>query len=152
MKITTIKQRDFHRRALKFLRRIQPGESTTQNQNAMPRRHARPSFRSNPAPRSIISLVVTGADSMSRKRKLILSFRGLALLLLSLFPVLYAGADGPALASDASSRTSATSEPASVHSPSSPVVVLGFLGGFVRHDDAVHSTVQVARSLQKDYS
>jgi hypothetical protein len=96
-------------------------------------------------------LIVTGADSMSRKRKLILPFRGLALLLLFLFPVLYAGADGPAPASDASSRTSATSEPAPVHSPYSPVVVLGFLGGFVRHDDAIHSTVQVARSLQKDY-
>src|SRR4029077_8464142 len=121
MKITTIKQRDFHGRTLEFLRRIQPGESATQDQDTMPRRHAKPSFRRNPSPRSIISLIVTGADSMSCKRKLILSFRGLALLLLFLFPVLYAGADGPAPASDASSRTSTASEPAPVHAPSSPV-------------------------------
>ncbi len=31
-------------------------------------------------------------------------------------------------------------------------IVIGFLGGFVRHDDAVHSTVQVAYDLQKDFS
>jgi hypothetical protein len=81
---------------------------------------------------------------MSRKRKLILPFLAVALVWVSLFPALYAGADGPA----ASSRTSAAAQPAPVRSP---VVVLGFLGGFVRRDDAVHSTVQVARSLQKDY-
>jgi hypothetical protein len=33
----------------------------------------------------------------------------------------------------------------------SPVIVIGFLGGFVRHDDAVHSGVQLAARLQRDY-
>jgi hypothetical protein len=85
---------------------------------------------------------------MSRKRKLMRPFRALALALFCVFPARYAAADGPGPAPAASSRTSAAAEPAPVRSP---VVVLGFLGGFVRRDDAVHSTVQVARSLQKDY-
>jgi hypothetical protein len=88
---------------------------------------------------------------MNAKRNLILSFRGLALLLLCLFSASHAAADGSTLTPGASPPASAASEPAPVRSASSPVVVLGFLGGFVRHDDAVHSTVQVARSLQKDY-
>jgi hypothetical protein len=32
-----------------------------------------------------------------------------------------------------------------------PVIVIGFVGGFVRHDDMVHSTVQVAAHLRSDY-
>jgi hypothetical protein len=31
------------------------------------------------------------------------------------------------------------------------VIVIGFVGGFVKHDDAVHSVVQVAAHLRKDY-
>jgi pimeloyl-ACP methyl ester carboxylesterase len=34
---------------------------------------------------------------------------------------------------------------------SSPVIVIGFLGGMIRHDDPVHSVVQVAASLRKAY-
>lgn len=30
-------------------------------------------------------------------------------------------------------------------------VVIGFVGGFVRHDDAVHSPVQLAERIRKDY-
>ncbi len=30
-------------------------------------------------------------------------------------------------------------------------IVIGFLGGYVRHDDAVHTTVQVAQSLRQMY-
>lgn len=32
-----------------------------------------------------------------------------------------------------------------------PVIVMGFVGGFIRHDDAVHSEVQLAARLRKDY-
>lgn len=32
-----------------------------------------------------------------------------------------------------------------------PVIVIGFVGGFVRHDDMVHSVVQVAAHLRRDY-
>jgi hypothetical protein len=32
-----------------------------------------------------------------------------------------------------------------------PVIVIGFVGGYVGHDNAVHSVVQVAAHLRKDY-
>jgi len=32
-----------------------------------------------------------------------------------------------------------------------PVIVIGFVGGFVKHDDMVHSAVQVAAHLRQDY-
>ena len=32
-----------------------------------------------------------------------------------------------------------------------PTIVIGFLGGLVRHDDPVHSTVQLAEKLRKEY-
>jgi pimeloyl-ACP methyl ester carboxylesterase len=35
--------------------------------------------------------------------------------------------------------------------PTAPVIVIGFVGGFVRHDDMVHSAVQVAAHLRQDY-
>lgn len=35
--------------------------------------------------------------------------------------------------------------------PSPPFVVIGFLGGFVRHDDPIHTTVQLAERLRRDY-
>ena len=33
----------------------------------------------------------------------------------------------------------------------SPVIVIGFLGGFVKHDNVVHSEVQLAAHLRQDY-
>jgi hypothetical protein len=45
----------------------------------------------------------------------------------------------------------AASQPDPARASPPPTIILGFLGGFVRHDDAVHTTVQVARNLQKDY-
>ncbi len=32
-----------------------------------------------------------------------------------------------------------------------PVMVIGFVGGFVRHDNIVHSGVQLAKHLRRDY-
>jgi hypothetical protein len=37
-------------------------------------------------------------------------------------------------------------------SAETPAMVIGFVGGFVKHDDAVHSTVQVVRNLRKQYA
>lgn len=37
-------------------------------------------------------------------------------------------------------------------SAETPAMVIGFVGGFVKHDNAVHSTVQVVRRLRKQYS
>jgi hypothetical protein len=48
-------------------------------------------------------------------------------------------ADGP----DAASRTAAGATP--------PYIVIGFVGGFIRHDDPVHSEVQLAARLRQAY-
>lgn len=37
------------------------------------------------------------------------------------------------------------------HSANPPFIVIGFVGGFVRHDDNVHSGVQLAARLRRDY-
>jgi hypothetical protein len=149
MKITTIEKGDLHGPALQFLRRIQSGESTTQNQNTMPRWHANRSFRSNPTLTRIISFSVTVSHLIRWKRTLLLGFRGATFAFVCLFPVLCACADSPEAKSTGSASVSAESEP--VRAASAPTIVVGFLGGFVRHDDAVHSTVQVAQSLRKAY-
>jgi hypothetical protein len=55
-----------------------------------------------------------------------------------------------ALVSDeASSKSTAT--PATVSSVS-PVVVIGFVGGFVRHDDRVHTEVLLINRLREEYA
>jgi hypothetical protein len=36
-------------------------------------------------------------------------------------------------------------------SPAPPVIVVGFLGGFIKHDNLVHSEVQLAEHLRKEY-
>jgi hypothetical protein len=42
--------------------------------------------------------------------------------------------------------------PSSTRSEAAPVLVIGFMGGFVRTDDFHHSDVQLARQLQVTYS
>jgi hypothetical protein len=42
-------------------------------------------------------------------------------------------------------------EPATLPSPIAPVIVIGFVGGFVRHDNMIHSEVQIAARLRADY-
>ncbi|HEY2819724.1 MAG TPA: hypothetical protein VGJ06_01680 [Candidatus Acidoferrum sp.] len=74
-----------------------------------------------------------------------------------LVPLFSARANEPATAnSDNVSAEASTpasgAEPKSVRvgSESRPIVI-GFLGGYVRHDDAVHTTVQLAKSLRDAY-
>ena len=45
----------------------------------------------------------------------------------------------------------AQSVPATVSRSMPPVIVIGFVGGFIRHDDPVHSEVQLAARLRKAY-
>lgn len=54
---------------------------------------------------------------------------------------------GSLLGSFSAFQRSGPSEPPIV----SPVIVIGFLGGFVRHDDTVHSGVQLAARLRRDH-
>src|SRR5580704_4583774 len=123
MKITTIDKRDLYGPALQFLRRIQPGEPTTQNQNTMPRRHAQRSFRSNPALTRIISFSVTLSHLIRWERALLRPFRGAALAFVCLFPVLCACADSPGARSTNSPSVSADSE--SVRTSLTPTIVIG---------------------------
>jgi hypothetical protein len=37
-------------------------------------------------------------------------------------------------------------------SSASPVIVIGFVGGFVRHDDRVHTEVQLVKRLREEYA
>jgi hypothetical protein len=50
---------------------------------------------------------------------------------------------------EASSKTGAT--PAAVSSVP-PVIVIGFVGGYVRHDDRVHTEVQLVERLREEYT
>jgi pimeloyl-ACP methyl ester carboxylesterase len=62
---------------------------------------------------------------------------------------------GAAPAAEPVGRPVADTETSSAE-PSQPAtikpIVIGFVGGFLRHDDAVHSTVILAHKLQRDYS
>ncbi len=70
-------------------------------------------------------------------------------------PQRVATADPPAPA--APKNSAAADAPASnirapiARAPSAPVIVIGFVGGYVRQDDAVHSVVQLTARLRKDY-
>ena len=66
------------------------------------------------------------------------SIRGVLFILCLILAANYAGSASPVSATDASTTT--------------PVIVIGFVGGFVRHDDTVHSAVQLAAHLRKDYA
>lgn len=49
-------------------------------------------------------------------------------------------------------RPSAVPPSAENSAASPPVIVIGFVGGFVRHDNLVHSPVQLAARLRHDYA
>jgi hypothetical protein len=51
------------------------------------------------------------------------------------------------------SGTEISPPPPSVTEPfvASPVIVIGFVGGFVKHDNAAHSEVQLATRIRQDY-
>ena len=53
------------------------------------------------------------------------------------------------LASSSVASTPPAAEPA--QPKESPVIVIGFVGGFVKHDNTVHSEVQLATRLRQDY-
>ena len=78
--------------------------------------------------------------------------------ILLMMPLLSAYANQPdSTANSRDSRDSAAvsgsgAEPNAVRpGGDSQPIVIGFLGGYVRHDDAVHTTVQVAQSLRQMY-
>jgi hypothetical protein len=66
-----------------------------------------------------------------------ISIRGLCFVLSLVPSATHAGSANPVNANQASARPS--------------VIVIGFVGGFVKHDNAVHSSVQVAAHLREKY-
>ena len=114
----------------------------------MPRLHRQSPFPGNRILARFISLGVIVSSLIHRRRKLVLFLQGFAVAMLALCPGLAARADSP---SSQPSHASTASAPDPARASSAPTIVIGFLGGFVRHDDGVHSTVQIARNLQKDY-
>jgi hypothetical protein len=86
-------------------------------------------------------------------------FSGAMMAICLLFPLLSAGAhqahstaNSDNSSSSASAASSSAEPPHSVRAgDDSRPIVIGFLGGYVRHDDAVHTTVQVAKSLRDAY-
>ena len=55
------------------------------------------------------------------------------------------------IARTANSRFGSSPEEVESAKPSPQIIVIGFVGGFVRHDDLVHSGVQLAARLRQDY-
>ena len=149
MKIAPIDQRHLHGCALQLFRRLQAGKPSTQDQDSVPRCHPRPSFPSNPTPTRIILLIVRSLNLIRPRRQEVRDLSVAMIGLLFLFPMLSACANDPG--SKNADLESSTVESASVHPSDSRPIVIGFLGGYVRHDDAVHTTVQVAQDLRKAY-
>jgi pimeloyl-ACP methyl ester carboxylesterase len=58
----------------------------------------------------------------------------------------------PAAASPTTIAESAKSPGDPARVATTKPIVIGFVGGFLRHDDVVHSTVILARNLQRDYA
>lgn len=52
----------------------------------------------------------------------------------------------------AGQKVSPRREAAMTTPPAPPVIVVGFVGGYVKHNDLVHSVVQVAARLRRDYA
>jgi hypothetical protein len=126
----------------------------------MTRRHALPPFSGNHVLALIISFCVGSIYTYWIRwgRVSVPKFRGAIMAIAMLFPLLSAHANQPDSAASSnnspSSATAASSsaEPRAVRIGDDPrPIVIGFLGGFVRHDDSVHTTVQVARSLREAY-
>jgi hypothetical protein len=116
----------------------------------MPFGHARRSFPGNSTADPIILSDVLVSILIPGTRRAILCLCSLALITLALLTCSLAQADTPA---SRSARESAaeSSKPAAVQPNGSPAIVVGILGGWVHRDDQVHSTVQLAQDLRKDY-
>jgi hypothetical protein len=95
----------------------------------------------------LANVIVSSLIRWRHGRALPVSFLAVLILVLVLAPGLLAQGGNKLLsAGPAASPSSA----ADVSVPPQTIVI-GFLGGFVRHDDAVHSEVQLAQRLRHEY-
>jgi hypothetical protein len=160
MKISPIDQGHFYGRALQFLRGVQPAKSSAQDQHTMARCHSLPRFPGNQVLARIISFCVRVIPFywIRGERVSVLFFRGAVMAIALLLPLLSAHANQPDSKTNSNDSRSGASAAASSADPKAVragddarPIVIGFLGGYVRHDDAVHTTVQVAKSLRDAY-
>jgi hypothetical protein len=124
------------------------------------RRHSLPPFPGNQLLARIISFCVRVNPTywIRGGRVSVLNFRGAIMAIALLMPLLSAHANQPDSTKNSNdsrspvSAGSSSGDPKSVRNgDDSRPIVIGFLGGYVRHDDAVHTTVQVAKSLRDAY-
>jgi hypothetical protein len=145
MKITAIDEGDVNGSALELLRGIESGKTPAQYQDPVCTDHRQRTSRRNLDIVSIISAKVIVSFLARWQRKVALGIQASALAVMMLLPTPSARPDDPG----------STSPPVSSSNPmnvsAAPTVVIGFLGGFVRHDDAVHSEVQLAQRLRSEY-
>jgi pimeloyl-ACP methyl ester carboxylesterase len=116
------------------------------------RSHRKQSFSSDSTGHTFILPEVMPAGWIHEGCKALKVLLNLAVVtMLMLANGLQSRADGPASKdSDALHTANESAATVQISSPSTPIVI-GFVGGFIRHDDAVHSTVILARNLQRDY-
>jgi hypothetical protein len=145
MKISSVDQRNFHGGSLELLRSVQARKTSAQDQNPVLLFHRQFPLRSNLRSGKIIQtfvnvLSLTPSPFNTLKVFSILALGGLLCL-------------APRLIAQHYSNTNSTSALRSSASASAapPIIVIGFLGGYVRHDDPVHSTVQLADRLRSDF-
>lgn len=91
-----------------------------------------------------------------RIMKVIFSHRAGASIYISIFFLsaglfLFFGRTWPVRGTPSTLEARNRSAAATVAGPMPPVIVIGFVGGFIRHDNIVHSEVQLAAGLRKAY-
>lgn len=144
MKISRVNQRHIYGSPLELLSGIQTAETRAQNHHTVPLGHGQPFPSGNLFAGSFI-LRIVGLSSLIRgKRVSALGICLLMALIVSPLAALRASDDRPA--------SGISGDSASISAPPAPVIVIGFLGGFVRHDDGVHIEVSMAQRLQTDYA
>ncbi len=75
----------------------------------------------------------------------------ICVFIFSLAAILALGRSVPAQGERLPSEARNSSIPAAATGAMPPILVIGFVGGFIRHDDPVHSEVQLAARLRKAY-
>lgn len=137
MKIPLVNQRNVDRRTLQFQSCVQASKAASEDYDAVPVWHVQRSrVGIHFALQNILTLMISPLFLMRWRPLPVLCFSAVLLL--------------PA-AGRANSKTISSAEAAVDNQATPPAIIVGFVGGLVRHDDAVHSEVQIAADLRKKY-
>lgn len=136
MKISAVNQRNVNGGAPEFDGGVQASKTASQNDDTMAIGHCSCTFYT---PKNILAFMNPATCLMRWRTFLVLCFSSVIFA----FP---AYSNGSGDGKDSHAAESASTQ----HMP--PAIVIGFVGGMVRHDDAVHTEVQIAQDLRKKYS